>query len=134
MAHTCTHISTLEGFSGPKLSQSVHREECTQCFDNQDTEDGVDICLSCFNGGCNDEKRHHAYNHANKTGHTFTFNIKRRPKPTLSKREDSDEPPAKMAKLAIVEEKEEDKFDHTITLKCWQCDPNAGKLLPRFQR
>ena len=35
-----------------------------------------------------------------------------------------------MAKLAIVEEKEEDKFDHTITLKCWQCDPNAGKLLP----
>ena len=35
MAHTCTHISTLEGFSGPKLSQSVHREECTQCFDNQ---------------------------------------------------------------------------------------------------
>ena len=35
-----------------------------------------------------------------------------------------------MAKLAIVEEKEEDKLDHTITLKCWQCDPNAGKLLP----
>ena len=35
MTTDCTHISRLATLSGPKLSQQVHREECTQCFDNQ---------------------------------------------------------------------------------------------------
>lgn len=34
-----------------------------------------------------------------------------------------------MAKLAIVEEREEDKFDHTLTVKCWACDPSNGRPL-----
>ena len=32
-----------------------------------------------------------------------------------------------MTKLAIVQEREEDKYDHRTTLKCWQCDPVNGK-------
>lgn len=32
---TCLHLEELAGLQPPKLSQSVHREECTQCFDNQ---------------------------------------------------------------------------------------------------
>ncbi|KAI6121163.1 hypothetical protein F5141DRAFT_502246 [Pisolithus sp. B1] len=32
---SCPHRSELEKLQPPKLSQSVHREECTQCFDNQ---------------------------------------------------------------------------------------------------
>ena len=31
----CVHIDKLKHLQPPKLSQSVHREECTQCFDNQ---------------------------------------------------------------------------------------------------
>ena len=31
----CAHIDHLKRLQPPKLSQSVHREECTQCFDNQ---------------------------------------------------------------------------------------------------
>jgi hypothetical protein len=31
----CTHLDALKRLQSPKLSQSVHREECTQCFDNQ---------------------------------------------------------------------------------------------------
>ena len=32
---SCSHIGDIARLQPPKLSQSVHREECTQCFDNQ---------------------------------------------------------------------------------------------------
>lgn len=35
-----------------------------------------------------------------------------------------------MAKLAIMEEREEDKYEHVTVLKCWGCDPENGKGLP----
>ncbi|OCB86559.1 ubiquitinyl hydrolase [Sanghuangporus baumii] len=132
MVVTCTHISRLAQLSGPRLSQSVHREECTQCFDNQDSEAGIDVCLTCFNGGCLSSERHHARTHVEKTGHNFALNIKRRPKPTSPRREGREEPPAKITKLAIIEEREEDKFDHITTLKCWGCKSQSGRELPEL--
>jgi len=46
---------------------------------------------------------------------------------TLNKDEEAP-PPAK--RLAIVEEREEDKYTHTTELKCWLCDPENGKIIP----
>ncbi|TDL27668.1 ubiquitinyl hydrolase [Rickenella mellea] len=125
MASACSHLNQLGSLSAPRLSQSVHREECTQCFDNQDTEQGVDVCLTCFNGGCLGPERHHARTHARRSGHAFTLNVKRTPKPS-TKRNQDEEPPAKMAKLAILEEREEDKYEHTTTIKCWKCNLQEG--------
>jgi hypothetical protein len=31
----CPHLNHLSLLKPPRLSQQVHREECTQCFDNQ---------------------------------------------------------------------------------------------------
>ena len=31
-----------------------------------------------------------------------------------------------MKKLAITEEREEDKYDHHTSVKCWTCDPQNG--------
>lgn len=31
----CSHLGHFDYIQAPRLSQSVHREECTQCFDNQ---------------------------------------------------------------------------------------------------
>jgi ubiquitin carboxyl-terminal hydrolase 5/13 len=45
---------------------------------------------------------------------------------------DDDGPPAKMTKLAIVEEREDDEFDRVETLKCWSCDPVNGESLPEL--
>lgn len=89
-------------------------------------EGGVDVCLSCFNGGCPSEERHHSRNHQQRSGHPFTLNIRRRPKPTI-KRDDGAEPPAK--RLAIQEEREEDKYNHSAELKCWLCDPQNGSIV-----
>ena len=35
-----------------------------------------------------------------------------------------------MKKLAIVEEREEDKYEHKTVFKCWKCDPQNGLELP----
>ncbi|KAL4063737.1 hypothetical protein J3A83DRAFT_4453851, partial [Scleroderma citrinum] len=123
---SCPHQSDIERLQPPKLSQSVHREECTQCFDDQDGIAGVDVCLTCFNGACLDQNRHHARTHVLRSGHSFTLNIKRTPKSKPLCRDDQ-EPPAKMTRLAIVQEREEDKWEHNTVLKCWKCDPESGR-------
>ncbi|KZT00902.1 ubiquitin carboxyl-terminal hydrolase 14 [Laetiporus sulphureus 93-53] len=125
----CSHLSDIARLQPPKLSQSVHREECTQCFDNQDHPLGIDVCLTCFNGGCLGSERHHARTHVQKSGHSFTLNIKRKLKPS-SNRTDEKEPPAKLQKLAIVEDRDEDKYDFKTVLKCWKCDPQNGLEIP----
>ncbi|KAF8905100.1 ubiquitin carboxyl-terminal hydrolase 14 [Gymnopilus junonius] len=128
---SCPHTDQISHLQQPKLSQSVHREECTQCFDNQDSPDGIDVCLVCFNGGCLGQTRHHARTHVQKSGHRFTLNIKRTPKPASSPQRSGDgEPPAKMTKLAIAEEREEDKYEWVTTVKCWICDSEKGAELP----
>ncbi|KAF9231746.1 hypothetical protein BU15DRAFT_90837 [Melanogaster broomeanus] len=124
---SCPHQSDLSKLQQPKLSQFVHREECTQCFDNQDGDAGVDVCLVCFNGSCLGQDRHHTRTHVFRSGHSFTLNVKRAPKPKPNSRGDGDEPPAKMTKLAIIQEREEDKYEHRTTLKCWKCDAENGK-------
>lgn len=52
---------------------------------SQDSEDGIDVCLTCFNGGCLSSERHHARTHVVKSNHPFTLNVKRRPKPKAGK-------------------------------------------------
>ncbi|KAL0959107.1 hypothetical protein HGRIS_014404 [Hohenbuehelia grisea] len=126
----CSHIQDLTKLASPKLSQSVHREDCTQCFDNQDSPFGIDVCLSCFNGGCLDSERHHARTHVQKLHHPFTLNVKRKAKPSAQRNDDNDEPPAKMTKLAITEDREEEKYEHILSVKCWICDSAGGRILP----
>ncbi|KAF8590157.1 ubiquitinyl hydrolase [Ramaria rubella] len=127
----CPHLAQLAHLASPRLSQSVHREECTQCFDNQDFTRGVDVCLSCFNGGCvnGDSMRNHARLHASKQNHAWSLNVKRKVKPSTLR--DDSEPPLKLKKLAIVEERDEDKYEYETTLRCWTCGGgDEGKLLP----
>ncbi|EPQ61322.1 ubiquitinyl hydrolase [Gloeophyllum trabeum ATCC 11539] len=129
MSNKSLDLDEISRLQPPKLSQSVHREECTQCFDNQDHPLGIDVCLTCFNGGCLGNERHHARTHFEKTGHPFTLNVKRKLKPSASRPED-EEPPAKMKKLAIVEDREVDKYDWITTVKSWKSDPENGLELP----
>ncbi|EEB91057.1 hypothetical protein MPER_10652 [Moniliophthora perniciosa FA553] len=82
---SCTHLSQIATLPSPKLSQSVHREECTQCFDGQDSDAGVDAA--------------------------------------------DEEPPLKMTKLAIVEEREEDKYEFITAIRCYKCNPD-GVTIP----
>jgi len=107
----------------PSSRSVVYREECTQCFDSQDSPEGIDVCLTCFNGGCVHFK--HASNHAKKTGHSLALNIQRTRKPDSHQRSPSAEPPLK--KLAITEQTQ-DLFDIKTSLIHYALDDERKQL------
>ncbi|KAL2015794.1 hypothetical protein VTK56DRAFT_4821 [Thermocarpiscus australiensis] len=110
----CPHIGTAY-LSKPTHSDSVYREDCTQCFDSIDDPAGLDVCLKCFNGGCAGD-RNHARLHSFTRNHPLVLNVRRTRKVIVR-----DEPPLKMSKLAIAAETEEDRYDTTLTVKCLEC-------------
>ncbi|KAF2031109.1 hypothetical protein EK21DRAFT_64168 [Setomelanomma holmii] len=120
-----SNMSTELRAPGP--TQSVYREDCTQCFDSIDDPTGLDVCLYCFNGGCTSD-RNHSLLHVSSTNHPLVLNIKR-----TRKHIRRDEPPQKVTKLAIAAETESDRYDTTTQVKCYECgvddvDHTSGKL------
>ncbi|PWN28569.1 ubiquitinyl hydrolase [Jaminaea rosea] len=127
----CSHLSAaFTSLNPPRPSQQVHRDECTLCFDDQDGELGVDVCLTCFNGAC---PREHSRLHFQKTGHSLVANVKRRrkAKPPVTEEDKKQQP----QKLAIAAESEEDMYEWETTPKCLACDADGlGKVLPRTDK
>ncbi|KAJ2805588.1 ubiquitin C-terminal hydrolase Ubp14, partial [Coemansia helicoidea] len=101
----------------PPSSTPVYKEECTQCFDDHDMAEGVDVCLTCFNGGCPAAPHQHAQQHALKSGHLLALNIRRVRKAAG----DGDCRPAKLTKLEITAESDSDKYDFETFVRCWGC-------------
>jgi ubiquitin carboxyl-terminal hydrolase 5/13 len=112
---SCKHVSD-SALKPPTPTQAVYREDCTQCFDSIDDPVGLDVCLYCFNGGCPDNHQHSQL-HVKTSGHPLVVNIKRTRKPQAAR----DEPPQKVAKLAIAAETEADKYDTATQVKCYEC-------------
>ncbi|KAK0386628.1 hypothetical protein NLU13_6463 [Sarocladium strictum] len=121
----CPHLEAIS-LSPPTPAQSVYREDCTQCFDSLDDANGIDVCLQCFNGGCAGD-RHHSKLHGVLRNHPLTLNIRRSRKAVVR-----DEPPAKMSKLAIAAETEEDRYDTAIAVRCLECDQDLDATSPKL--
>jgi ubiquitin carboxyl-terminal hydrolase 5/13 len=122
----CKHVDAGQ-LRPPLPSQSVYREDCTQCFDSIDDALGLDVCLFCFNGGCPGE-RNHSLLHVQAHNHPLVLNIKRTRKQVIR-----EEPPQKITKLAIAAQTEADLYDTTTQVKCYECgvddvDKSSGKL------
>ena len=75
----CPHLyALLPSLAPPRSAIAVHRSECTLCFDGAEADGGIDVCLTCFNGGCCAPERNHARAHADKTWHALVCNVRRR--------------------------------------------------------
>ncbi|KAG4090772.1 ubiquitinyl hydrolase [Neocallimastix lanati (nom. inval.)] len=122
----CEHLSDFI-YNEIKYGTKVYKDECTQCFDTQDSENGINVCLSCFNGGCSNNMYNHSLYHSQHFKHPLVMNIKRTLKPKKV-----NEPPQKITKLEIVEEKQEDLYDVNTKIQCLICnkdlDRTYGKL------
>ncbi|KAK6542567.1 hypothetical protein TWF694_006515 [Orbilia ellipsospora] len=112
----CSHISSLS-LRPPTASQPVYREDCTICFDSIDDPEGLDVCLSCFNGGCAGDRMHGRL-HSAQRDHPLALNIRRTKKPKVER----DEPPQKITKIAIAAETEEDIYDTKAFVRCYTCE------------
>lgn len=122
---TCPHVESIS-LSPPNPSQSVYREDCTQCFDSIDDTTGLDVCLQCFNGGCPGVRTHSQLHHITR-GHPLAVNIRRTRKHVVK-----DEPPAKMTKLAIAAETEADRYDYHTAAKCLECNTEIDLFNPKI--
>ncbi|KAG1151720.1 hypothetical protein G6F37_005997 [Rhizopus arrhizus] len=116
----CSHIQSAS-LNLPSAYTQIHKEECTQCFDNQDGSEGIDVCLTCFNGACLSNERNHALNHYQLSGHALTVNI-RRIVVNQNKRLDNGSPPQKMSKLAIDPSAEEPRYEYQTKIRCYACE------------
>ncbi|KAJ3463826.1 hypothetical protein MRS44_008612 [Fusarium solani] len=121
----CPHLESI-GLNPPTPAQSVYREDCTQCFDSIDDPAGLDVCLQCFNGGCAGDRMHNRL-HAALKSHPLALNIRRTRKVV-----ERDEPPAKMSKLAIAAETEEDRYDTALSVKCLECNTELDRTSPKL--
>ncbi|KAJ0119012.1 ubiquitin carboxyl-terminal hydrolase 14 [Diaporthe amygdali] len=121
----CPHVDSLS-ISPPTPAQSVYREDCTQCFDSFDDAEGLNVCLQCFNGGCAGDRQHSAL-HSALRSHPLVLNVKRTRKAITR-----DEPPQKITKLAIAAEKEEDKYDTALSVKCLECNTVLDATHPKI--
>ncbi|RPB29583.1 ubiquitinyl hydrolase [Terfezia boudieri ATCC MYA-4762] len=113
---SCPHVQQAQ-LQPPGPRSTVHREDCTQCFDSIDDPTGLNVCLSCYNGGCTGEQNH-GRSHYQLTQHPLALNIRRTRKPKAER----DEPPQKMSKLSIKAETEADKYDIGKMVICYSCD------------
>ncbi|KZZ88168.1 ubiquitin carboxyl-terminal hydrolase 14 [Moelleriella libera RCEF 2490] len=103
-------------------------EICSLEVASKDDPDGLDVCLHCFNGGCAGDHLHSRL-HSILRSHPLALNIRRTRKVIVR-----DEPPAKMSRLAIAAETEEDRYDTFLAAKCFECnvelDITIAKLAP----
>ncbi|PNS17526.1 hypothetical protein CAC42_8069 [Sphaceloma murrayae] len=114
----CPHIPP--NLTSPSPTTPVYREDCTLCFDSIDSSDGLDVCLSCFNGCCAGPRAHNKL-HSTATSHPLAVNIRR-----TRKRKQREEPPQKISKLAIAAETEEDVYETRTKVRCYLCE-TAGE-------
>ncbi|PJF17033.1 hypothetical protein PSACC_03157 [Paramicrosporidium saccamoebae] len=88
-----------------------------------DDESGLDVCLSCFNGGCTGRNTpNHSQRHYRKTSHALVMNLKRR----VKSGRDADQQPSKLQKLEIVPEREPE-YDWSCTVRCVACSTEWEK-------
>nr|KAJ3422202.1 hypothetical protein HK105_000744 [Polyrhizophydium stewartii] len=127
---SCTHVDSAR-LSSPTPASKVYKDECTLCFDSLDGPDGINVCLTCFNGGCGSSGRNHAQLHVAKSGHPLVINIRRTKKATAR---DTEQPPQKITKLAIQEEDDSAKYDIATKVVCLACGGvEVDRTLPKVQ-
>jgi len=57
--------------------KQIYKDECAKCFATPLDEKGIDVCLKCFVGNCNEI---HSLLHYQKSNHPIILNIKKIPK------------------------------------------------------
>ncbi|KAF9377188.1 hypothetical protein CPB97_010362 [Podila verticillata] len=114
----CPHVSSAR-LSVPSPTAQIYKDECTFCYDSPDNEGGLDVCLTCYNGGCTDSERYHNIQHYTKSGHSLALNIKR--VKIQKEPRNAEEPPQKITKIAIVPENDADLYEYFTQVKCYDC-------------
>lgn len=102
----------------------IFKDECVYTFDNQESEFGVDVCLSCFIGTSPDPAHDFTNQHSRTAGHSAFLNLKKRMinNPHKPQVDDFSDPKSKQIKLSIQPDKEEEQFELVHEFKSLKSD------------
>lgn len=67
----CESSKILGSLGNPSLTSNIYKDECVYCFETTFDAHGLNVCLLCFEGFCNDHKQLHL----DKLGHPLALNI-----------------------------------------------------------
>ncbi|OLY79649.1 Ubiquitin carboxyl-terminal hydrolase 14 [Smittium mucronatum] len=119
MLANCSHILNAH-VSIPNSNSLIFKDECTCCFDTDKFPGGIDVCLTCYNGGCVSDERNHSMLHNVKSGHPLCLNIQK-----IRKENSYEERSSKALKLEIIETSKEqvdqENYETIFKLKCLEC-------------
>ncbi|CAD8213757.1 unnamed protein product [Paramecium octaurelia] len=72
MTSTCEHINE-QHITWQIEGQMIHKNQCTRCFVEAKSDNGIQVCLKCFNGACIEiHSPQHSYQH----NHYIVLNIR----------------------------------------------------------
>eukprot|EP00457_Paulinella_chromatophora_P002172 gb/GEZN01002176.1/.p1 GENE.gb/GEZN01002176.1/~~gb/GEZN01002176.1/.p1 ORF type:complete len:805 (-),score=133.63 gb/GEZN01002176.1/:141-2555(-) len=118
---TCPHVES--GIRAPNVHDQVHKTECTKCFDTDQGATGVDVCLTCFNGGCGGPKQHSQL-HFSVSKHPVVCNIVRQDKPAVEKTPEELEAEKNPKKLEDILKEKPIEYDYKTQVRCLECKCN----------
>ena len=118
----CAHW-TPDNYAGDLHGRLIYIDECCKCFGTPKDETGLDVCLRCLVGSCNDpnepEARNHSRIHFKNNEHPLVLKIRKVPKAKEGE-------PTKVTKLAIGKpggiDPEVDKYDVVVSVFCFSCN------------
>lgn len=112
----CQHIGTLDPRTvkvPPSANTRIYKDECTLCFASYDDEDGIDVCLACFQGSCPQE--HLSLHFAKHSEHSIVLNCRRSPNLEALRKARN------VTKLEIKPLSDEESYIFHYSLKCLVC-------------
>ena len=114
--------------------RAIYKDECVKCFCTPKSDSGLDVCLRCFQSGCNPispEAQNHTKLHYQNTGHPILMNIKK------VKKEGAAQEMQKVTKLAIGKpggiDPETDNYEVRVIVHCLKCAKNLDVAHPKIQ-
>lgn len=130
----CEHINNPAVFKQSLQGKLVYKDECSFCFIPATSSEGINLCLTCFEGSCNtkwlNSNQNHTELHAAKFGHSIYLNICKHVEKETPTHED-------ITKLAIGTPggggMEIEKVTYTYALLCFSCQKKVDHIPTEYE-
>lgn len=125
---TCIHSVTARSLAPPTPFTRIYKDECVLCFatphsnksfnvdDGNDSQEGLRVCLTCFQGFC----KEHVGLHFEKIGHPLVLHVQCTTHVDGSDRE-KENPASKLQRLEIKAEEQQPEEHYAYSVCCLAC-------------